>query len=127
MTIKNSMLMLTMATALTGGAYAMTAHAATEATEAANKATAEASEKAADATEKATDDRNDAIDDKYVPASGISAQVIYDQLTKAGYTDIDDIQFDDKVWNAEAKDPSGQKVKLTLDPNDGHILTSKKD
>ena len=142
MPIKNSLLTLAIATAM-AGAFALAAptavHAAQGSTvqmpgddaedkaEDASKAAHEANEAAAEATEEATEDRNDAIDDKYVPASGISAQVIYDQLTKAGYKDIDDIEFKDGIWEAEAKDPSGQKVEMKLDPNDGHIISSKKD
>lgn len=128
MIIKNSLLTLAVVTAL-AGASTLAAPTAVRAAEMASTTTTTTttSEDAKDASEKAAADRNDAIDDKYVPASGISAQVIYDQLTAAGYKDIDDIEFKNNVWEAEAKDPGGKDVELTLDPNDGHIINTKKD
>ena len=142
MKIKSSVLTLAVAIAITGGAYVLTAPTAAaadlasngavvtpsgDATEDAKEAAHEANEAADEAKEEATEDRNDAIDDKYVPASGISAQVIYDKLTAAGYKEIDDIEFKDGIWEAEAKDPSGKEVEMKLDPNDGHIISTKKD
>jgi basic membrane lipoprotein Med (substrate-binding protein (PBP1-ABC) superfamily) len=139
MTIKNSVLMLAMATALTGGAYAMTATAAETADTAPMATSDDASEQAADATKEANEDAKEASEDAkeakeeatddagYVPATAVSAQSIYDQLIATGYKDIEDIKYDDGVWNAEAKDPTGQKVEMKLDPNDGHIISTKKD
>lgn len=146
MPIKNSLLTLAIVTAL-AGAYALAAPTAVRAaeTDTTNSASAapapsdEAKEEAADTAEDANEDAKEATEDAkdakeeatedagYVPASAVSAQSIYDQLTTAGYKDIEDVKFDDGVWNVEAKDPSGQKVEMKLDPNDGHIISTKKD
>ncbi len=146
MKTRNSVLTLAVAIAIAGGAYALTApsaqaaelasngavvtpggDAAADAKEAADKAAHEASEAAADAKDAAAEARNEATEDSETPASGISALVIYDKLTAAGYTDIGDIRLDDNVWNVEAKDKSGKEVELKVDPNDGHIISSKND
>ena len=49
------------------------------------------------------------------------------QLTAAGYTKIDDVEFDDGMWKAEADTPEGQRVDLKLDPQDGRIVSQSRD
>jgi len=118
MTIKNSVLSLAMATALVGGAYAMTtsnAAYAAEATHEANEAAAEANEAATEAAKETNE----------AEESSVTAQFLFDQLTAAGYTDIEDIEFDDGFWTAEAKDAKGQKVELKLSDVDGSIISKK--
>jgi hypothetical protein len=48
-------------------------------------------------------------------------------LSEQGYRHIKDVELDDGVWMAKAKDPSGQKVKVKLDPLDGHIVVLDKE
>lgn len=49
------------------------------------------------------------------------------QLSVAGYSNVHDVEFDDGLWKAEAKDRSGQDVELRLDPDTGEIVGKKKD
>ena len=49
------------------------------------------------------------------------------KLTAQGYQDVDDVDFDDGLWSADAKDPQGKKVDLLVDPNDGSVVAVKQD
>lgn len=49
------------------------------------------------------------------------------RLTAQGYEDIDDLDFDDGIWRAEARDSTGQDVDLIIDPTDGTVIASKQD
>ena len=48
-------------------------------------------------------------------------------LSAAGYTDAHDIDFDDGVWKAKAKNANGDKVKLRLSPKDAGIIAVETD
>lgn len=43
-------------------------------------------------------------------------------LATAGYTDVHDVDFDDGLWTAKAKNPAGHHVKLQVDPNNGKVV-----
>ena len=49
------------------------------------------------------------------------------KLSTAGYTDIHDVDFDNAVWKAEADDPAGKDVEVTLDPKTGKVIGKEKD
>ncbi|MGN6313139.1 MAG: PepSY domain-containing protein [Rhodanobacteraceae bacterium] len=49
------------------------------------------------------------------------------RLTAQGYEDVDDLDFDDGIWRASARDSSGQSVDLIIDPTDGSVIASKQD
>lgn len=49
------------------------------------------------------------------------------RLTAQGYQDIDDLDFDDGIWRAEARNSAGQDVDLIIDPTDGTVIASKED
>lgn len=49
------------------------------------------------------------------------------KLTAQGYQNIDDVEFDDGLWSARARNPEGKKVGLLVDPNDGSIVALKQD
>jgi hypothetical protein len=49
------------------------------------------------------------------------------RLATAGYGDVHDVEFDDGVWKAEARDASGRKVELRLDPEDGRVIGEHRD
>lgn len=49
------------------------------------------------------------------------------RLATAGYSDVHDVEFDDGVWKAEARDSSGRKVELRLDPEEGRIIGEHRD
>jgi uncharacterized membrane protein YkoI len=126
MIIKNSVLTLAMATALAGGALALTASTTAHAADLASTGSAAPAATGEDGKEDAKDAKHEADEDaSYTPATGVSAQSINDQLKAAGYTDIDDVEMEDGVWEAEAKGPDGKKVELKLDPTDGHIISKK--
>ena len=60
-----------------------------------------------------------------VPAGGrISKNDVRRVLAAAGYHDIHDIDWKSHrgVWKAEARDPSGDKLEIHVDPVDGRIL-----
>jgi hypothetical protein len=43
-------------------------------------------------------------------------------LTAAGYTNINDVEFKEGVWNADATSPAGALVEVKLDTTTGKIL-----
>ncbi|MCD9006193.1 PepSY domain-containing protein [Luteimonas sp. XNQY3] len=49
------------------------------------------------------------------------------KLTAAGYTRIEDVEFDDGLWEAEATTAQGQRVDLKLDPQDGRVISQTRD
>ena len=49
------------------------------------------------------------------------------KLTAQGYQNIDDVEFDDGLWSADAKNPEGKKVDLLVDPDDGSVIAVKQD
>jgi len=49
------------------------------------------------------------------------------QLESKGYTDIDDLDLDGAVWEAEAIDASGIEVDLVINGFDGSVLYSEAD
>jgi hypothetical protein len=66
-----------------------------------------------------------AIPDETV--SKIDKDAVIAALLAAKYTDPHDVEFEDGVWMADAKDSSGAEVEVKLDATDGHILGSEKD
>src|SRR5690606_14714493 len=51
----------------------------------------------------------------------LSAADVYDALAAQGYVDIDDIEFDDGMWEAEARRGDGRRIDLRLDARTGAI------
>ena len=49
------------------------------------------------------------------------------KLSAAGYTNVHDVDFEDGMWTAEADDPAGKDVKVTLDPANGNVVGKEKD
>ncbi|ASR43289.1 hypothetical protein BEN78_07790 [Xanthomonas citri pv. mangiferaeindicae] len=49
------------------------------------------------------------------------------KLTAAGFTKIEDVKFDDGLWEAEADTREGQRVDLKLDPQDGRVISQSRD
>jgi ABC-type sugar transport system substrate-binding protein len=52
---------------------------------------------------------------------------IVQKLESLGYTNIEDVEKDDGVWEAEAISPQGIRVEVKLDPKDGRILREERD
>jgi hypothetical protein len=49
------------------------------------------------------------------------------KLTAQGYQNIHGVDFDDGLWNVDAKDARGQKVDLLVDPDDGSVVAVEQD
>jgi hypothetical protein len=76
-------------------------------------------------------DGND-VDVRIDPATGkvypeeevskLSEADVRASLSTQGYTDVHDVDFDDGIWKAKARNAAGNKVKLRLDPASGKII-----
>ena len=49
------------------------------------------------------------------------------KLAAAGYTNVHDLDYDDGLWKAEARDPTGKDVELRLDGDTGEIVGGRQD
>ena len=67
---------------------------------------------------------------KVIPDSGV-ATISKDQIIvtaqEAGYKNVQDVDFEGGVWKVEAETAEGVDVELKMDPNDGHIMGSEAD
>jgi uncharacterized protein with FMN-binding domain len=54
--------------------------------------------------------------------SKLSQHDIRAALATQGYTDVHDVKFDDGIWKAKAKNPSGTRVKLKVDAGSGKVV-----
>jgi hypothetical protein len=54
----------------------------------------------------------------------MDARSVADALEAAGYTEISDLDRDGGLWEAEARDSTGQRVELRLSGIDGSVLNS---
>lgn len=52
---------------------------------------------------------------------GLSARDVHDALAAQGYTDIEDVEFDDGMWEAEARRSDGRRIDLRLDARTGAV------
>ncbi len=52
---------------------------------------------------------------------------IYEKLTAAGYTAINDIERERNGYEVEATSPTGERVELLVDPITGAVLDSRAD
>lgn len=59
--------------------------------------------------------------------SRLNKDEIKAKLTAQGYQNVDDVEFDDGLWSADARSPEGKKVDLLVDPNDGSVVSVKQD
>jgi hypothetical protein len=76
-------------------------------------------------------DGND-VDVRIDPATGkvypeeevskLSEADVRASLSTQGYTDVHDVDFDDGVWKAKARNAAGNKVELRVDPASGKII-----
>lgn len=61
------------------------------------------------------------------PVAKVSKDQVIIKVQDAGYTNVHDVEFEGGVWKVEANDSAGADVELKLDPDDGHIMGSKRD
>lgn len=54
--------------------------------------------------------------------SKLSEADVRASLSTQGYTDVHDVDFDDGIWKAKARNAAGKKVKLRLDPASGKVI-----
>lgn len=74
--------------------------------------------------------RIDSATGKLYPSTAVatlSAQDVRASLDAAGYTGVDDVEFDDGLWTADATDAQGQRVDLVMDPETGEVIGSERD
>lgn len=57
----------------------------------------------------------------------LGATQVRERLVAAGYTQIEDLEFDDGGWEAEARNAAGQRVDLVIHPVTGVILAETPD
>ncbi|QOY62054.1 PepSY domain-containing protein [Lysobacter sp. H21R4] len=57
----------------------------------------------------------------------LDAEAVSRKLKAAGYTNVRDIDFDDGVWEMDARNKAGVKVDLAVDPDDGAVLSERED
>jgi hypothetical protein len=56
--------------------------------------------------------------------SKLSEDDVRASLATQGYTNVHDVDFDDGVWHAKADDKNDHRVKLTIDPSSGRVVSS---
>jgi hypothetical protein len=49
-------------------------------------------------------------------------QAEIEAITAAGYQNVENVDFKDGRWKAEAENGSGKAVKLMVDPDDGSVI-----
>lgn len=54
--------------------------------------------------------------------SPLNKQEIEAKITAAGYQNVNDVDFKNGLWMAEAKNGSGKDVDLMVDPDDGSVI-----
>jgi len=55
-------------------------------------------------------------------ADGLTAPQVRAQLEAQGYTDINDVEFDDGMWEADARSADGNRVELRIDARTGEVF-----
>jgi peptidase YpeB-like protein len=56
--------------------------------------------------------------------SRLSKKDVRASLETQGYTHVHDVDFEDGMWNAKARNPAGAKVKLKIDANSGKVIAT---
>jgi hypothetical protein len=60
-------------------------------------------------------------------STGLDENAIIRNLESAGYTDVQDLEKDDGIWEAEATNAAGQRVELDIDPTTGAVIREEPD
>lgn len=56
--------------------------------------------------------------------SHLSEDDVRAALATQGYTHVHDVDFDDGLWKAKARDKNDHRVKVTVDPSSGRVIDS---
>ena len=70
------------------------------------------------------------VNGKVYPAdapSKLNENEIKAKLTAAGYQNVDDVDFDDGLWRAEAETADKKDLDLLVDPDDGSVVAKSDD
>ena len=59
--------------------------------------------------------------------ANLSEADIRAKLAAAGYSDVDDVEFDEGLWIAEARIATGEDVEVRLDPRTGEVIGEHRD
>lgn len=59
--------------------------------------------------------------------SKLNKDEISAKLAAAGYQNVHDVEYEEGLWNAEAKTAHGQDVELLIDPDDGSVVAKSRD
>lgn len=62
-----------------------------------------------------------AAQDAGASADAMTAPQVRATLEAQGYTKVNDVEFEDGVWKADARSADGQRVELRIDPANGTI------
>lgn len=54
-------------------------------------------------------------------ADALTAPQVRAELQAQGYTDIDDLEFDDGMWKADATSADGKRLDVRVDPRTGQV------
>lgn len=60
-------------------------------------------------------------------AQMLTAAQVQQRLKKAGFKRVRDLELDDGVWTADARNAKGIRVELTIDPVSGKVLHEQDD
>ena len=56
---------------------------------------------------------------------GLTAVQVRAQLEAQGYTAVNDVEFDDGMWEADARSADGNRVEVRLDPKTGQVYADE--
>ncbi|MGH8078546.1 MAG: PepSY domain-containing protein, partial [Lysobacter sp.] len=51
----------------------------------------------------------------------LTEQQVRAELTTQGYTNINDVEFEDGVWKADARSADGNRLEVHVDPTTGKV------
>ncbi|HEY4530557.1 MAG TPA: PepSY domain-containing protein [Luteimonas sp.] len=54
-------------------------------------------------------------------ADTMTAPQVRDSLESQGYTDVNDVEFEDGLWKADARSADGARVEVRIDPASGKV------
>ncbi len=57
--------------------------------------------------------------------AGLTEHEVRQRLAEHGYTQVNDVDFDDGVWQADARSADGNRVQVRLDPRNGRIYANE--
>lgn len=59
--------------------------------------------------------------------SPLNEQEVEAKITAAGYQNVEDVEFENGLWTAQAENGKGVEVNLLVDPDDGSVIGESDD